>query len=306
MPLEHTVIHTDLTSPAALSSCPACGGPLSVARSPLLCCTSCGSGLTVSAPTASAQLYAQPEDRHLATLVAAALAIGTREQLRILRPLQPQSRVLDLGAGDGRLATALARAGHRVTALEPFRKIPPTPGVTVVRESVEIVDLPAASFDAAVLWHVLEHLGEPLPILERVRRWLVPGGRVLVGVPNLVSLQAELGGDRWFHLDPQRHRVHFTPRGVVALLMRAGFEQIESRRVLVEQAIPGMWVTLLNRLTRRPDVIRRFVRHEEVARRDLVIASAAAVPLLPLAGLLELGAVLAGRGGALAVIGRTP
>jgi SAM-dependent methyltransferase len=260
----------------------------------------------VDAPTASARLYTQPGERHLAALVAAALAIGTREQLHILGPLRPQSRILDLGAGDGRLATALARAGHQVTALEPFREIPATPGLTVVRESVEIVNLPDASFDAAVLWHVLEHLAEPRPVLERIRRWLIPGGRALVGVPNFASLQAELGGERWFHLDLQRHRLHFTQRGLVTLLLRAGFERIESHRVLIEQAIPGMWMTLLNRLTRQPDVIRRFVRHEDVERRDLVVATAAAVPLLPLAGLLETGAAMAGRGGALAVLGRAP
>jgi SAM-dependent methyltransferase len=277
-----------------------------LARNALLCCTSCGSGVTVHRAAVSPQLYAQPGERHLAALLAAALAIGRREQLRILGPLQPQSRILDLGAGDGRLASTLARAGHRVTALEPFREIPPTPGVTVLRESLEVVDLRPASFDAAVLWHVLEHLGEPRQALERVRRWLVPGGRVLVGVPNFVSLQAELGGDRWFHLDPERHLLHFTPRGLVALLVRAGFERTETRRVFLEQAIPGMWMTLLNRLTRRPDALRRFVRREEVERRDLIVAAVAAGPLLPLAGLLELAAAMAGRGGALAVVGRAP
>lgn len=234
------------------------------------------------------------------------LALGTREQLRLLGPLDTGSRVLDLGAGDGRLAAALARAGHRVTAVEPFRELPAAPGLTVVRETVGEVDLPESSFDAAVLWHVLEHLREPLAALERVRRWLVPGGRVLVGVPNLASLQAGLGGERWFHLDMQRHVVHFTPRGLLVLLRRAGFTQVQHRPVLVDQALAGMWMTLLDRLTRDRNVVRRYVRREPFTKGDLALSAALALPLLPPALLLELGAVAAGRGGALAVIGRTP
>ena len=263
--------------------------------------------MAVDAPPAgSAELYAQPAARRLAAPLAAVVALGTREQLRLLGPLDGGSRVLDLGAGDGRLAAALARAGHRVTAVEPFREPPAAPGLTVLRESVDEVDLPESSFDAAVLWHVLEHLREPLAALERVRRWLVPGGRVLVGVPNLASLQAALGEERWFHLDMQRHAVHFTPRGLLVLLRRAGFIQVQHRPVLVDQALAGMWMTLLNRVTGRRDALRAFVRREPVTGRDLAVTAALALPLLPPAVLLEFGAVAAGRGGALAVLGRAP
>jgi SAM-dependent methyltransferase len=174
-----------------------------------------------------------------------------------------------------------------------------------LRKDLRQLELPRESFDTAVIWHVLEHLPEPLDLLERVRRWLVPGGRILIGVPNLASLQAQLGGDRWFHLDLERHPVHFTPRGLVSVLERAGFQSIEPRRVFLEQAIPGMWMTLLNRFTREPDALRRFVRHEDVEPRDLLVTAAAAGLLLPLAGVLELAGTIAGRGGALAVVGRS-
>jgi SAM-dependent methyltransferase len=286
--------------------CPACGGTLAPAAGGLRRCTTCGSAVSAAPPTGSAALYAQPSERRLGGIVGSVLAVGTHEQLRLLGPLAAGSRVLDLGAGDGRLAAALAGAGHRVTAVEPFRAVPAAPGISVVRDGVDDVELPEHSFDAAVLWHVLEHLEEPLAALERVRRWLVPGGRVLVGVPNLASLQARLGGERWFHLDMQRHVVHLTPLGLVTLLERAGFTDLRRRRVLVEQGMPGMWMTLLNRVTGRPDALRDFVRHEETNGRDLALIAVVAVPLLPVAAVLELGAVAAGRGGALAVIGHAP
>lgn len=262
--------------------------------------------MTADPPAASTALYAQPAVRRLAGPLTAILALGTREQLHLLGPLEPGSRVLDLGAGDGRLAVELARAGHEVTAVEPYRDVPVAPGLTVLRESVDQLELPERSFDAAVLWHVLEHLEEPQAILAHVRRWLVPGGLLLVGVPNLASLQAELGGEGWFHLDPQRHVVHFTPRGLTLLLERAGFTEVRLRHVLVDQSLAGMWMTLLNRVTPGGNALRRFVRREPVAKRDLALTAALAVPLLSASVLLELGAAAAGRGGALAVVGRAP
>jgi SAM-dependent methyltransferase len=286
--------------------CPACGGTLAPTADGLSRCTTCGSAVSADPPTGSGGLYAQPAKRRLGGVVGSVLAVGIQEQLRLLGPLEPRSRILDLGAGDGRLAVALAGAGHRVTAVEPFRAVPAAPGLTVVRESVRELELPEHSFGAAILWHVLEHLEEPLAALERVRQALVPGGRVLVGVPNLSSLQARLGGERWFHLDLQRHVVHFTPVGLVTLLERAGFADLRQRAVLVDQGMAGMWMTLLNRVTGRPDALRDFVRHEKTDGRDLALTAAVAIPLLPVAAVLELGAVAARRGGALAVVGRAP
>jgi hypothetical protein len=191
-----------------------------------------------------------------------------------------------------------------VTAVEPFREIPAAAGLEVVRAGVEEVELPEQAYDVAVLWHVLEHLVDPAGALQRVRGWLAKDGQLLVGVPNLDSVQARLGGGRWFHLDPERHPVHFTQLGLVRLLERTGFRVVERRQSLLDQAVPGMWMTLLNRLTRRQDALRAFVRREPVEARDIVITAVAAGPLLVGGGLLELAAAAAGRGGAIALVAR--
>ena len=83
---------------------------------------------------------------------------------------------------------------------------------------MEEAPIDAGSYDVVTIWHVLEHLDDPGAALERIHSWLRPRGGLLVGVPNLRSLQARLGGDRWYHLDVPRHRVHFTGGGLRALL----------------------------------------------------------------------------------------
>ena len=298
--------HTDPTvAHAGPHSCPACGGPLEAWRDALLRCSGCGSAAAVTVVAASRDDYVQPGSRRLAAPLASVLAFGTREQLRLLGRLPAGSRVLDLGAGDGRLAAALARAGHRVTAVEPFREVVAArgvDGVEVVRSGVEELELPEHTYDVVVLWHVLEHLADPGAALGRIHGWLASQSCLLVGVPNLDSLQARLGHDRWFHLDPQRHLVHFTSRGLDLLLERSGFRAVERRHVLLDQAVPGMWMTLLNRLTLRQDALRAFVRREPVEGRDLAVTAVAAAPVLVFGTVLELAAASAGRGGALAVL----
>ncbi len=224
-----------------------------------------------------------------------------RDQIRAIGPLPPGSRILDVGAGDGRLAAALASRGHAVTAVEPVRDIAGAPAVKVVRSGVEELDLPAGSFDVAILWHVLEHLSAPLETLERIRGWLAPGGRLVVAVPNLASWQARLGGRRWFHLDPTRHVTHFTPAGLDALFARAGYAEPARRRVFFDQALPGMWMTVLDRASGRAGALRGAIRREPVRGSDVATAALIGAPALVAAIPAELAAAALGRGGVIVV-----
>ncbi len=226
-------------------SCPACGGPLSPWRTvpasdpvlrpaefPLLRCPDCGTAVTDSvqslpsqgavdvAPSEPADLYQRGAYRsgnpRLYTLVRPLLESFDRRRLAMLRPLvPPPARLLDAGAGRGRLVAAANLAGYDAFGLEPSPRGGEAAGrwrERIRQASIEAAQLEAGSLDAVTLWHVLEHLEDPRSALERIRGWLAPRGAVLVGVPNLDSLQARLGGARWYHLDVPRHRTHFTAR----------------------------------------------------------------------------------------------
>jgi SAM-dependent methyltransferase len=97
-------------------------------------------------------------------------------------------------------------------------------GIPAVQGSLPHPDLAGSSFDLVTMMHSLEHVHDPLQVLRAARELLVPGGRLVVAVPNIESLPFRWFGSSWFGLDLPRHLTHFTPRTLPLMLRWAGFE----------------------------------------------------------------------------------
>jgi SAM-dependent methyltransferase len=296
--------------------CPACGGRLTPwrtwasaepavgpARLELARCERCRTAVTLGDPVPSAHsagAYGPTRPRG-ASLAAPLLALFDRQRLSLLPP--PPARLVDAGAGRGRFVAAARRAGYQATGIEPsLRGVDPALGL--VPATIAEAAIPTASADIVTLWHVLEHLEDPEAALGELRRWLIPGGTLLLGVPNLGSLQARLSGSRWFHLDLPRHRTHFTLAGLTHLLRVCGFELLETRHLLAEHNPYGMWQSLVSLATARPAYLYNLLKHNAPLLSPDLILTLAALPALPSAALLEALAGLAGAGGTVAVIAR--
>jgi hypothetical protein len=73
------------------------------------------------------------------------------------------------------------------------------------------------------LWHVLEHIPEPIADLKEIRRIMRDDGRLVIEVPNSDSPTLRLCGPRWYALDVPRHLQHFSPSTLQQLLEVTGF-----------------------------------------------------------------------------------
>ena len=275
-------------------------------------CSGCATGVTAGpAPGPGAYeegVYAlrAPRGRALVRLLQRATVAQPARALRSAG-LQPGGRVLDVGAGTGRLVEELRRRGYDAYGIEPSERslaIAEAAGRPVIRGAIE--EHEESGLNAAALWHVLEHLDEPLSALVRVRSWLRPGGFLLVGVPNLASAQARVAGDSWLHFDVPRHRVHFTPDGLVTLLGRAGLEPVRTDHYVWEHNPAAMWMALLSRAGMASGLPFHLIKGTVSASpRDLALLTAG-VPLLPVALGLEAVAAALRRGGTMSVVARAP
>jgi 2-polyprenyl-3-methyl-5-hydroxy-6-metoxy-1,4-benzoquinol methylase len=270
-------------------------------------CARCGTAVTLGdLPTG---LYAagayRPGDPRLYALARPLLGRFDRQRLALVRTVAPPpARLLDAGAGRGRFVAAARLAGYDASGIEPAARGPAAPDVA--QATIDDAAIAPGSLDVVTLWHVLEHLEDPRAALDRIRTWVRPGGGLVVGVPNLASLQARIGGDRWFHLDVPRHRVHYTPEGLTLLLSSRGFTVHATRHVLLEHNPFGMWQTLVSRLTRHNSYVYNALKRNAPLRSADLAISVAALPAVPIAAALEALAGARGRGGTIAVVARSP
>jgi SAM-dependent methyltransferase len=124
----------------------------------------------------------------------------------------------------------MAHRGWAVSGVEPdaAAAAEAAHAAGVPRESIfagqaEDAEFADGSFDLITLTHVIEHLHDPLLVLRKARRWIAPGGRLVIWCPNIGSFESRLFGRLWFGLDVPRHLYHFTPATISRLLEQAGF-----------------------------------------------------------------------------------
>lgn len=231
------------------------------------------------------------------------LALSRSQLARRVDRIAPAGPVLDVGAGDGTLLRALRARGREAVGLE-------RDGAGEGIEAREIADFDerAGEWAALIFWHSLEHLRDPAGAIDRAWKLLMPGGSLIVAVPNLASAQARIFGARWFHLDLPRHFVHL-PAGA----LRAGLEQ---RGFAVErvsdwrggQLVFGWLHGAVGALPGHPDLYSAIRRPEAqgariagIRRAAVLVAATAISPLGVLAAGTE---VLSGHGGTVYVEGR--
>jgi len=152
-------------------------------------------------------------------------------------------RVLDIGCGAGRLGEALkARQQAEVVGIELDEAAAAVARLRlddVIVGDIERLglDFPPGSFDAIVCADVLEHLRDPARLLQKVRSWLAPAGRLVASIPNVRhnSVVRSLLEGNWTYesagLLDRTHLRFFTRREIEKLFHRAGFAIDELRWV---------------------------------------------------------------------------
>jgi 2-polyprenyl-3-methyl-5-hydroxy-6-metoxy-1,4-benzoquinol methylase len=230
-----------------------------------------------------------------------------RQKLALLRrSLPPLASLLGAGAGQGRFVAAARAAGYDAGGLEPSDRgveVAAARGIALQKTTLDDASVEPGSV-GVTLWHVLEHLDSPGSALDLVATWLRPGGVLLVGVPNIDSLQARIGGARWLHHDPPRPRHHFTPAGLRTLLGAHGFIVEREHHVLLEHNPFGMWQAWLDQATTAPSYTYNLVKRNAALRPRDVAATILIGTLGPVAAVVEVAAGLARRGGTVALVAR--
>jgi 2-polyprenyl-3-methyl-5-hydroxy-6-metoxy-1,4-benzoquinol methylase len=153
---------------------------------------------------------------------------------------RPQEfRVLDVGCGWGHMlegiGAAFAADGVRVIpcgveiSKELSRisteRLARLGGQVINRPATEgIQEFPSAHFHCALLSSYLEHETAPGEVLAALRSRLVPGGQVLIKVPNFACWNRHFRGSKWCGFRFPDHVNYFTPTALRRQVELAGLE----------------------------------------------------------------------------------
>jgi SAM-dependent methyltransferase len=124
---------------------------------------------------------------------------------------------------------------------------------------------------AVTMFHVVEHLYDPVAYLQSARALLRRNGRLIVQVPNASSWQFMLFGEYWNGVDIPRHLINYRQTDIESLLDYTGFEVLRRKHFSLRDNTAGFASSIAPGL----DPVARRVRGtpesgETKAIKDLV------------------------------------
>lgn len=106
-----------------------------------------------------------------------------------------QGKLLELGPAEGLMTEYLLKYDDALTVIEGSSVFAEQlkekfPSLRIKQSLFEETEM-EEQFDFIVLGHVLEHVADPVLLLQIIKKWLAPGGKVLCAVPNAQSLHRQ-------------------------------------------------------------------------------------------------------------------
>lgn len=159
-----------------------------------------------------------------------------RFNTQVLPELVP-GHMLEIGCASGSFLHKMAEQGWDVEGIEvssDAAHLAQASGYRVHIGTLESAPDARVPYDLVVGWMVLEHLHEPVLALQKLQRWVKPGGYLVLSVPNTASLEFKIFKDAWYALQLPTHLYHYSPKTLELVLKQSGWEleKIYHQRVL--------------------------------------------------------------------------
>jgi len=150
-----------------------------------------------------------------------------QERLNRVGPLVTNKRILEFGCGAGALMEKIKPLSKSIEGIErtkSFRERLKSLGFTVY-EGIEDADGP---YDVALMFHVLEHLSEPVQAIRDCVDRLAPGGLLYIEVPNINDALLKLYDVEDYHRFHffKDHLHYFSRMSLQETIRQAGVQEV--------------------------------------------------------------------------------
>jgi SAM-dependent methyltransferase len=100
-------------------------------------------------------------------------------------------------------------------------------GIKVYSRQLKDINYPDDYFDAITMNHVIEHIFDPVSLMQECQRILKPTGCLVVITPNIKSYGHSYFNSDWMALDPPRHVFIFSSPSLKRLADKVGFDDVD-------------------------------------------------------------------------------
>jgi len=151
-----------------------------------------------------------------------------RGRVGTLDPAFPvPGKMLDLGCGSGWFIAAMRDKGWETYGVEISREAAElgraAAGLNIFSGTLEEAKFPSEFFDYVRANHSFEHIARPGETLDEIHRILQSRGKLLIGVPNIDSLNARVFRQYWWYLGAPVHPFNYSVATLSALLRKHNF-----------------------------------------------------------------------------------
>lgn len=151
-----------------------------------------------------------------------------RNVIREMENHRVNNRFLDVGCGAGALLEIAKEMSWEVMGVEVSK--PATTylrgrGYNVFEGSLEDAKFPDNYFDVITCTEVIEHVLNPIELINEMSRILHPKGGLWITTPNSCSLSEKLLGLKWNSVAPPEHLTLFSIKSLKKCLEDAGFRK---------------------------------------------------------------------------------
>lgn len=139
----------------------------------------------------------------------------------------PKGLLVDVGCGNGEKLKLAAQLGWDARGIEldaAAVKAAQAQGLRVDQGGYELLSKYREQADCVVCSHVLEHVHQPLQMLQMLLESLKPRGVLLLSVPNAASFLRNHYGENWRGLEAPRHLAIPDGAWLTAYLRAQGFD----------------------------------------------------------------------------------
>jgi 2-polyprenyl-3-methyl-5-hydroxy-6-metoxy-1,4-benzoquinol methylase len=156
--------------------------------------------------------------------------------------LAPGARLLDVGCGFGLTVLEATHRGYVAEGIDISERrltfAREKLGLSLRQGRLEEMALSEGAYDGVIFWDVLEHVHNPLQILDEIRRITKPGGYLFGQVPNWRGLTNRyktflsrhgFGRKQFKHFGLPHHVFMFDERSLRGMLEKCGFELVYCR-----------------------------------------------------------------------------